>query len=277
MIQVTEERIFHMRKSMESVIKANNVRGMRGLVRGGLDPNAMDFDAPLLQHFIILATDEHAPMLNVMLGEARRPYVFDASHGTSPLLEAICGKKIKLAEVLIAHGLDVNWKNSYDYSLVHRALEAGDKAVTFLDMLERNGARMDVISLYGQTPLAMAYDNTIAVRWLLHRIPRLIDLQDTLNQSTALMNAIFNSPSEESAMNVADVYLEFGVDLSVRNAQGRTASEVAANKGYLSLANYLHAAEQALSSRELIGGIASQAGHSPNCQAQAAVNMRLTP
>ena len=81
--------------------------------------------------------------------------------------------KFNIAKLLIDYGADVNHKNSYDYyhgPLTYAVLGNDTKLV---DLLIKNGAEVNAISLHGETPLIAAIidgnNNNDVIRLLLER------------------------------------------------------------------------------------------------------------
>jgi ankyrin repeat protein len=75
---------------------------------------------------------------------------------TTPLHRAARHGHKQIAELLLAHGADVNATGTYDSTPLHRAAETGRTQVA--GVLVAHGARVNAVGRYGFTPLHFAAD-----------------------------------------------------------------------------------------------------------------------
>jgi ankyrin repeat protein len=126
-----------------AISRGRNLRLARHLLKDGSDPNHCLWAAAYND-------DIEAIKLLLKYGADIDPVVEDET----PFLSAVKLSHFRSAQVLLAHGADVNFQNSHGMSALHYMLKKGSDKRHFLPLL-RYGARGDLQNSQGDTPAEM--------------------------------------------------------------------------------------------------------------------------
>ena len=150
----------------------------------------------------------------------------------TPLHASVHGGHLEVAQLLFAHGADINSRSKDHQTPLHIATELGhsDLEMWLLDC----GADVNARGMDGRTPLHHVADNghLETARVLLERNAEVNPRDD--NGLTPFLSA-----SESGNANVLRLLLDHNVDEDVRNNNGSTALHIAANCGHLEVAQIL--------------------------------------
>jgi ankyrin repeat protein len=148
--------------------------------------------------------------------------------GPAPLLLAAERGHSRIAELLVAYGVDVNAAGDDQLTALHLAIENGHNRLA--RWLLTKGARLDVFTASG--------------------LGRRDDVARILAADAALVRSERedgSSPLHWAARSgqraVAELLLARGADAAAQDHRGRTASQYAASQGHTRLANFLRSKE----------------------------------
>lgn len=256
MSNLNPSQIAEMFERTSDVVSRGSLDDLRHLIKEGLDPSDRHQGTSLLQYFLFLFHDEDSKIeaLKELIKAVDTPKQCQSDDGITSLMTAISVGSYKMARTLIEHGDDANAVKEDGTSVVHIAAAAGDQAIRFLELLDQHGAKMDVVNeSTGVTALMNACDNDDATRWLLDRLPHLLESADVRGY-TPLMHAV-----EVGAPSVVEVYLGRGANLHARGIDEMTAMDLAKQEGHWGVLKRLQAFDSAVKARNLMDQIAQGA------------------
>ena len=165
--------------------------------------------------------------LNVSLG-------YRDNDGLTALHHAAISSGDKLTRLLLAKGAHVDDVNNSNRTALHYAVERGDTEV--LQEILRNSPSLAVQDKYGMNPVHLAaYVGKLACLQLLIKDGRQFDIQTG--------NALLDLPIHLAALgghtDVVKWMIECGVPIDVRNAVGKTALDIAIERGNEEMINVL--------------------------------------
>ena len=165
------------------------------------------------------------------------------SQKRSLLLLATHNNDLKMAELLVAHGADVNQQDVLKDSPF---LYAGASGYTPLVKLYlEHGARFDVFNRYNGSALIPACErgHLDVVKLLANTKGFPIDHVNRLGW-TALMEAVVLGDGSKTYVEVVQTLVDAGCDVSIPDNDGVTALEHARNRGYTEIAEVLQQASR---------------------------------
>ena len=233
---------------------------LRQVLVDGLNPNTFELHGyangvRFTQHIVFEAvSSSSAPCLRVLLEAGADPRLARPEGGDSPLIRAISRERLDMAAMLIDAGDDINALANTGWTPVHAASAAG--SLEILELLECRGAKLDVVTNDGVTPLMLIAGNPEATRWLLQKLPhRVNDLSN--NSSSALFEAI-------KSKNLECVNLMLGADADPSLKAGKyNAEEFARSVGYHAIADQIAMVQAAREARALISSLRTSIGARP--------------
>lgn len=206
------------------------------------------FDAPMR---VVLA--ERADILKVMLEkksieDINRKYasvnIMFGVVSVHSLLDWALGSMSRhdCAKLLIANGADVNQKRSNGYTLLMEALHMSSYAPSAADiayLLIDNGADLMARDNKGETALheaAKSHSETL-VTALLDKEPALVNVADNKGRNALMRIMAHQSRAIDEIENawakVAEILVARGADLALKDADGKTALDLARENGRL--------------------------------------------
>lgn len=156
----------------------------------------------------------------------------------SPLFKAIT-TKIEIIDMLVKAGADVNARNKYDETVLHKACEYED--VELIMYLLGKEADVNVVDDQGKTPLLVALYGYIPdeeerldiVRKFIEKGAN-VNVKDTIDKNTPLHLACDKGDNE-----IVKILVENKADIKVKNGNGETPYDVAKIRGYKNIASFL--------------------------------------
>ncbi len=139
----------------------------------------------------------------------------------------------EIIDILVENGADVNAKTNGGWNAVAWATIRGNREV--IEHLVAHGAEIDAPGDNGLTPLVRAFrDGNAEVATILLENGADVNRRDTDWERTALHGAAVNGQTE-----LAELALEYGIDIDAVDAAGMTALEYAARYGHREVAELL--------------------------------------
>mmetsp|Transcript_58344 Transcript_58344/g.103141 ORF Transcript_58344/g.103141 Transcript_58344/m.103141 type:complete len:418 (-) Transcript_58344:74-1327(-) len=246
-----------------AMARTGDVEGIRLLVIGGADVNAVDYDGRTCLH--VAAFHGNLAVVQILFKlrkEQLEPSPVDRWGGT-PLSDALQENHLRVAELLFEHkatlscqddlaslklstharkgeleqmralikyGYSVKCKDYDSRTALHAA--AGENNLHIVQLVLREGADVNVTDWHGHTPLdeAVARENT--------KIAQVLRLNGAKRGEQ-------HSPSElghvvrTGRLDKLEEFVQNGCDVNAKDDDGRTALHLAAGYGYLHLVEYL--------------------------------------
>jgi hypothetical protein len=156
----------------------------------------------------------------------------------TPLFKAIT-TKIEIIDLLVKAGADVNARNKYDETVLHKACEYED--VELIMYLLGKEADVNAVDDQGKTPLLVALYGYIPdeeerldiVRKFIEKGAN-VNVMDTIDKNTPLHLACDKGDNE-----IVKMLVENKADMKVKNGNGETPYDVAKIRGYKNIASFL--------------------------------------
>jgi uncharacterized protein len=155
------------------------------------------------------------------------------------LMEASQHGHLHTAQLLLEQGADISVTDSDGQSALFAAAAGGH--VAMMDMLVKRGLSITAVDSKGNTLLMIAADfgHTAATEWLIqHCVP--VNAVD--DSGYAALHAACDSNDGDNNIGVIELLLANGADVHKRTVDGKTALDVAVNKGHLEYVKALIAA-----------------------------------
>ncbi|SFF98462.1 hypothetical protein SAMN05421739_101591 [Pontibacter chinhatensis] len=159
----------------------------------------------------------------------------------SLLLLATHNNDLKMAELLVAYGADVNQQDVIKDSPFLYAGAAGHTSLVKLYL--EHGARFDVFNRYNGSALIPACErgHLEVVKLLANTEGFPIDHVNRLGW-TALMEAVVLGDGSKTYVEVVQMLVDAGCDITIPDKDGVTALQHARERGYTEIANLLEKA-----------------------------------
>ncbi|XP_066247456.1 ankyrin repeat domain-containing protein 29-like [Euwallacea similis] len=219
----------------ESLIEAATLGNLNDVMRftsDGADINMRDaaFNTALHE----AAKRGHQPVVLFLLRNGAQH--LPDHRGQTPLHIATAEGHIETVKTLLLRNADVNVSDGYGLTPLHLACTYGykDIAITLIEC----GANLEVDTKNFRTPLyiACSRNHSEVVETLLQYGAKVDPLPP--NFLTALHGA-----ADNGALEAVQILIKFGANREVRH-DGRTALEIAENKGYMEIVEYLRIDDQ---------------------------------
>lgn len=140
----------------------------------------------------------------------------DLGHDLPPMDSSIMKNKVKLAELLIAHGADVNAGNNNGYTPLHRA-----GSVELAEILIRHGAKVNAMDFANSTPLYNAIHISKAL------VELLIANGADVNNIDKSGNTPLHIALYQRRADIAGLLISRGADVNIKDRDGWTLLEMA--------------------------------------------------
>ena len=177
---------------------------------------------------------------------------------TTLLYQAAGTGDIKQLQSLISSGADVNVKNEYGYTPLHRAAEHGYKAV--VELLIANGANVNAKDKAKQTPLHRA------LRWGQSNVAELLMAKGAdVNAKDRNASTPLHYATSWGHYNIAKLLIATGADVDAKRENGETPLHYAARGGHVNVAELLIANGAGINAKDEDGAtpihVAARRGH----------------
>ena len=162
----------------------------------------------------------------------------DAADQVSDALYIACRcERVEVARWLLDHGADPNWKGYAGATCLAWAEFSGNPGLCAL-LRERGGSDEILDDRYGATP--RIFPIMVFAGW---GFPKLLIERLTADRSlvacTTRRGTPLHAAAESGQAAATKILLAFGADRSVRNADGRTAADVARAAGHAAVVELL--------------------------------------
>ncbi len=202
--------------ALNDAAKAGNVDVIKKLLAGGAKVNA-GYGGWSALH--MAGTAEVAELL-IAKGAAVDATSTDLGKnagGFTPLYTAAGGDRVKVAEVLLAHGADAARKQRCDLTALHAA-----RSTAMISLLLEHKAGIDARDVRGATPIVSAATDEAA--------GALMAADADLNAADRYGRTALHHAAEAGWAQVCEWLVAKGADAHARDALGRTALHYARNK-----------------------------------------------
>ena len=129
-----------------------NINGFTFLLDRGADPNAIVNVQPVSDNALTLAAALDAPeFLQKLLVHGANPNSVIGTNSETPIFMAAFWRKTNSVSILLKHGADINWKDSYGRTVMHNAVDGSSFMVALF--LFRAGADVTIKNKLNYSPL----------------------------------------------------------------------------------------------------------------------------
>lgn len=152
--------------------------------------------------------------------------------GTTSLQKAVINSNFEMAELLLSNGASTNVRESRQLTCMHFCAHSGN--IEIGKLLQRHGASLDESDQDFRTPLhwAVCQKQEDFARWLLAEGAR-IDACDKKGRTPLIYAALTQE------LRIVVCLVEFGADLHVKDAEARSAFDIAKSQKFYECAEYL--------------------------------------
>ena len=204
------------------------------LLARGADPNLQDYRGNTLLH--LLATEkgrtDPSTVVRLLLSHGAGLEIRNRQHET-PLMAAVARKNVKVAQLLIEAGADVNVSSKRGNPLIGSLIFCDPEKVAILKLLVDAGADVAATSEYGPLPLAQAFYSSLYLDCL-DPARILLDAGADPNRQDRNGTAPIHSLaywSKKDPVPALALLLNHGARIDIRNQQQMTALLLAARNG----------------------------------------------
>ena len=170
-------------------------------------------------------------------------------NGETMLMLAARKMHTELVKLLIDNGADLNIKggSNYGYTALMYAVKEGNTEIAKL--LLDNGADLNIKDSFGYTALMFAVreGNTEIVKLLLDNKANIsgeINYQKEVMYPADYKNNELMSAAEKGYTEIVELLIDNGADLNTRSKSGKTALDIAEQKGHQDIVDILRTAQQ---------------------------------
>ena len=215
------------------------------LIDNGADPNIKN---TMGDHALLVAVNRgHTEIVELLINNKADPSS-KTNGGETALMLAARRRDTEIVKILVNSGADINIK-SYDNGTT-ALIEAAYKGDTELvKPLIDNGADLNIKDSFGYTALMFAVreGNTEIVKLLLDNKA---DISGEINYQKEVMypedykNNELMSAAEKGYTEIVELLIDNGADLNTRSKSGKTALDIAEQKGHQDIVDILRTAQQ---------------------------------
>jgi len=180
-------------------------------------------------------------------------------YNSSPLIEAVNRGDFELIKLLVKHGTDLNIQQNMGFTALHRALtvaekgaeplasfinqkretsrSSGEKWMEIIKLLVNSGADVNIESVDSETPLfsAVCSGQIVFIRYIINQP---VDINHISKRVGSALHYALWLPFEENKMvEIAAVLLEAGIDLKIKNNEGKTVIDIAGERNLTQLSS----------------------------------------
>lgn len=200
--QPVSKAIVMQQENIITLVKHNNIEGVKQALERGVDVNTKDH------------------------------------HNSNLLLLATHNKQVEMAQLLVANGADVNMQaDNHDSPFLYAGASGQTELVR---LFLANGARFDLFNRYNGSALIPACErgHVATVRLLANTNAYPIDHINRLGW-TALMEAVVLGDGSRKYQEIIQILKDSGADLRIPDKDGVTALQHARNRGFKEIVKIL--------------------------------------
>jgi len=225
-------------ENLWKAVNAGNVTDARAAIQRRADVNNRNSAGSIIISRAV--QNGNIEIVRLLLDNGANPNVIGTVSSDHPLTNAIEKGNLEMVKLLIDKGANVNARNSIGSSPLRSAISEGN--IEMVKLLVDRGVNINNSDRYGTPfPAAAQAQNIELLRFLLERGANIngrchntLNLGVQVNDRTALHHAV-----STERMDIVKFLVENGINVNARDSQGRSALNIALEKGNMNIHAYL--------------------------------------